>query len=201
MKKYPPKQGYDKLAKKYKNFHKALEKWHGLDFVDLLDLSWYEKELKVLDVWSWNCRLYPILMKVLGKIDYVACDISSSMLKQCSVLAKKVECDLNDQLPFENETFDLVMAFFVLLHVQNLDMLVREVHRILKPGGRFLVFHHIEKKPLEHKVGGEKFIIENMGWRYQHVKSFLINAGFDVQSKRVEENGTKVGEYILAIKY
>ena len=133
-------------------------------------------------------------------VDYVACDISGLMLAKCPAGVKTYQCDLNQPLPFGDSEFDMVLAFFVLLHVENLDLLAREIYRVLKPGGKVLIFHHIEKRPMEHKVGNEKFVIQNFGWSYQHIKSALIGAGFEVQSKAVMEGDVKVGEYIVGIK-
>jgi SAM-dependent methyltransferase len=47
--------------------------------------------------------------------------------------------NLNEPLPVEDESFDVVHAEQVLEHVERLIELVYEVHRILKPGGIFLV--------------------------------------------------------------
>ncbi|HHT9138680.1 MAG TPA: class I SAM-dependent methyltransferase [Candidatus Wunengus sp. YC60] len=46
--------------------------------------------------------------------------------------------DLNNPLPFEDEEFDAVFANQLLEHVENMVVLVYEIHRILKPGGIFL---------------------------------------------------------------
>jgi SAM-dependent methyltransferase len=42
-------------------------------------------------------------------------------------------------LPFENESFDLVCAFDVLEHIENHDQAVKEMQRVLKPGGHLYV--------------------------------------------------------------
>jgi SAM-dependent methyltransferase len=47
---------------------------------------------------------------------------------------------LADDLPFRNESFDLVSANMVMEHVRNPARVLSEVHRVLKPGGMF-VFH------------------------------------------------------------
>jgi SAM-dependent methyltransferase len=47
-----------------------------------------------------------------------------------------VQGDANDPLPFEDASFDAVMLKDVLEHLQNPVSAVREVHRVLRPGGR-----------------------------------------------------------------
>lgn len=40
-------------------------------------------------------------------------------------------------IPYENETFDIVIANMMLYHVPNIDQALSEVHRVLKKGGCF----------------------------------------------------------------
>jgi ubiquinone/menaquinone biosynthesis C-methylase UbiE len=51
----------------------------------------------------------------------------------------KVAADI-EQLPFPNESFSLVTANMVVEHVANPEKVLREVWRVLAPGGQFL-FH------------------------------------------------------------
>jgi SAM-dependent methyltransferase len=48
------------------------------------------------------------------------------------------ECDLNQPLPFANDSFDAVMSLDVILHLRDRDRIFREVARVLVDGGRFL---------------------------------------------------------------
>ena len=43
------------------------------------------------------------------------------------------------ELPFPDASFDLVLSFDVFEHIRNSDAHLREVSRVLRPGGRYLV--------------------------------------------------------------
>ena len=43
-----------------------------------------------------------------------------------------------EQLPYDDDTFDLVMGHAVLHHIPDLDTAFAEILRVLKPGGRFV---------------------------------------------------------------
>lgn len=42
-------------------------------------------------------------------------------------------------LPFDDATFDCVISFQVIEHIEKDKEFVREIHRVLRPGGRFVV--------------------------------------------------------------
>lgn len=43
-----------------------------------------------------------------------------------------------EKLPFENNKFDLAVSLWVLEHLKHPENMLKEVHRVLKPGGFFL---------------------------------------------------------------
>ena len=54
----------------------------------------------------------------------------------------------NNQLPFENNSFDLAWADYVMEHVEDPASFLKEVHRVLKPGASFFfrtpnIFHYV----------------------------------------------------------
>ena len=48
-----------------------------------------------------------------------------------------------EALPFADGEFDTVVSTLVLCTVPDLDAALREVHRVLKPGGRLLFIEHV----------------------------------------------------------
>lgn len=54
--------------------------------------------------------------------------------------------DVEEKLPFEDNSFDIVLAFHLFEHVYKYQVSVSEVYRILKPQGKFIV-----SMPFMHK--------------------------------------------------
>lgn len=58
-------------------------------------------------------------------------------------LKSKLECADAEQLPFEDNSFDLVYSWGVLHHSPNTPTAINEVFRVLRPGGiaRVMIYH------------------------------------------------------------
>lgn len=87
----------------------------------------------------------------IGSKHLYGVDIEGERLKQA--LKRGINCiqmDLNNLLPFKNGTFDVVYSSCVIEHLLNLDLFVKEVHRILKPGGYSVV--HTENLSGWHNI-------------------------------------------------
>ena len=52
-----------------------------------------------------------------------------------------------EALPFPDESVETVLSTLVLCSVGGLDLALREIHRILKPGGRFIFLEHVGAPP------------------------------------------------------
>jgi SAM-dependent methyltransferase len=65
----------------------------------------------------------------------IGIDSSPRMVELARELHQAVVADAA-ALPFEDDAFDLVVAYMSLLNMDNLDGAVREVARVLEPGGR-----------------------------------------------------------------
>jgi ubiquinone/menaquinone biosynthesis C-methylase UbiE len=48
-----------------------------------------------------------------------------------------------EELPFEDDSFDAAVSTLVLCTVSDQDRALRELHRVLRPGGRLLFIEHV----------------------------------------------------------
>ena len=78
----------------------------------------------------------------LGAIERLtATDISPGMLKRLSATAEALGLEVEtvvteaEELPFEDESFDLVFGHAVLHHIPDLERAFAEFRRVLRPGG------------------------------------------------------------------
>jgi ubiquinone/menaquinone biosynthesis C-methylase UbiE len=74
-----------------------------------------------------------------------ACDISAGMLAACAESARTVGCDISvqtadvERLPHDDGTFDLVIGHAILHHLPHPETALKEIHRVLAPGGQLLL--------------------------------------------------------------
>ena len=121
-----------------------------------IDQSWRRKTLreiratgalKLLDVATGTADLALALAKGIPGSKVVGVDISSGMLEvgRSKVRAKdlegRVRLDLGDgeQLPYEESSFDAVTVAFGVRNFENLEQGLRDMRRVLEPGGTLAV--------------------------------------------------------------
>jgi SAM-dependent methyltransferase len=56
--------------------------------------------------------------------------------------AKALRADLGEPLPFEDGSFDAVLCSLVLHYLRDWEPALRELHRVLVPGGRLVISTH-----------------------------------------------------------
>jgi len=75
-----------------------------------------------------------------GRCVTAGCDQSQHAVERArrSGMYGRVDvCDASERLPYRDDSFDLVFDNSALEHIQNLDAALREVSRVLQPGGMF----------------------------------------------------------------
>lgn len=83
------------------------------------------------------CKTRRNLRLLKGKVaEVVGADVDEAVMQNRTV-DRKVVFRIGQPLPFEDAAFDIVIADFVLEHVENPEEFASEIMRILRPGGCF----------------------------------------------------------------
>jgi ubiquinone/menaquinone biosynthesis C-methylase UbiE len=113
-----------------------IDKW-------MLEVLPLEKGMKILDV---GCgagkQCFSYLAHLSGKADIIGGDVSEELLAKAEEENKKLgervsfqELNFNKAFPFPDNTFDLVSCSFAIYYAEDIPFTIREMHRVLKPGG------------------------------------------------------------------
>ena len=162
--------------------HSPVARW-GLSFLELTP------DAKVLDCGCGGGANMKRLLKkcpqgIVKGIDYSPVSVEKSK-KVNEVAVTKRRCDVLcasvAELPFESEQFDAVTAFETVYFWPDLPQCFREVYRVLKPGGTFLICNEssgdTDKDERWTKLIGGMTIYKDA-----ELKAYLEQSGFhDVQ--------------------
>jgi SAM-dependent methyltransferase len=90
--------------------------------------------LRVLDL---GCRYGALTRAYSGGNEVVGVDVDRDALAQAaaSLGIATVWADVEEQLPFDGESFDVVVAGELIEHLREPERLVGEARRVLRPGG------------------------------------------------------------------
>jgi SAM-dependent methyltransferase len=128
-------QGWRESSNPYRQFKSGHDRELTVQALDLRD---GERVLEVGCGYGWITQA---LLNV-AKIRWVGVDRSESMLRQfCSVAPSEIcRVSLADaaRLPFLASSFDKVLCTGVLMHVRDEFAVLREMARVLRPGGRLV---------------------------------------------------------------
>lgn len=163
-----------------------------LNYLKAFSEARFQKKSCCLRILDWGCGKghCTYLLRHLG-FKVVSCDIArgsddSAFGQETPIIAaENIEViPLNDtvRLPFESESFDIVLSMGVLEHVENDLQSLREINRILKTGGLFFCFF------LPFVGSWTQYIMRSRGDNYHDrlytkskVNSVLKESGFELQ--------------------
>ena len=161
------KAGYDLVADYY---HKKEKYWDSFEKGEVMPLLGDVKNMKILDVGAGTGRLALRLANFGAEVTVL--DISEEMLKKIKDSRLKIVIGDAENLSFDDECFDIVIATFLIVHIKDLDRFFSEVYRVLKPGGIFLVTNINQRKPPEVKTEKGMVVIES----FYHRPEVKINS-------------------------
>jgi demethylmenaquinone methyltransferase/2-methoxy-6-polyprenyl-1,4-benzoquinol methylase len=122
-----------------------------------ISVSGVREGQRVLDVAGGSADLSRLFLKKVGsRGQVVLTDINNAMLRvgrdrllDEGITTPVAQCDA-EHLPFPDNYFDCVSIAFGLRNVTHKDVALREMQRVLKPGGRLIVLEFSKvAKPLE----------------------------------------------------
>ncbi len=105
-------------------------------------------------------------------------DVSDDALEFCKLKGLKAHKGLAESLPFAENSFDVVTALDVVEHLDDDVAGLKEMHRVLKPGGKTLIF-----VPAFMWLWGVQDDVSNHRIRYtkQQIVERLQKAGFAIE--------------------
>lgn len=117
------------------------------------------KNLKMLDLGAGSCATSLTISKHASVTEIVATDVSATRMEIMSKETAQIvggdlsklsfhEIDFNEDLPFPDDAFDLVVMDAALHHSRNIWHTLSEIGRVLKPGGHFVAQREAYVAPL-----------------------------------------------------
>ena len=133
---------FDRVARRYDKMNDiislgATTRWR----IKALRLLNIPSDAGLLDVGTGSGMLPAYLAKKRPDVECTGIDISQTMLdiaRERVPGAKMLRTDVTD-MPFEDCSFDIVTSCFVYRNLSNRDKAVREMYRVLKPGGNMML--------------------------------------------------------------
>jgi ubiquinone/menaquinone biosynthesis C-methylase UbiE len=132
-----------------------------------------------------NLRHYPDEVRLTG------IELSPGMLalahREATTVGRQIDLREGDAqaLPFPNESFDTVTCTLSLCTIPDDRAAIREAHRVLRPGGRFILLEHV-RSPIG-PVRAAQRLLEPLFLRFAHdyltrdPVDHLEQAGFEIE--------------------
>lgn len=124
---------------RYKNYNSFDEdKYYLFKIVSIMKKNKIKKG-KLLDIGCADGS-YINYLKNKFEFDVYGIDVSADAIKKSQKKGLKTKrVNVENGIPFENNSFDIVTCSEVIEHVYDTDFLIQEISRILKPNGTLII--------------------------------------------------------------
>jgi ubiquinone/menaquinone biosynthesis C-methylase UbiE len=191
--------GYNLLVDYYASKEKY---WDSFEKGRVLPLLGEVKDKKILDVGAGNGRLALRLAKLGAEV--TALDVSEKMIERLKDLKiKRLTTVIGDceDLLFAEESFDMVIATFLIVHLKDLKKFFDEAYRVLKPNGLFLITNINQRQAPVIKTKKGSIEIESYYHRPEKVIEELEMLAFKIEKNNfIYENDIWVNQVVLCSK-
>tara|TARA_B110000483_G_scaffold122451_1_gene147596 strand:+ start:203 stop:937 length:735 start_codon:yes stop_codon:yes gene_type:complete len=109
---------------------------------------------KILD-YGCGPGTFSVKLSNMTKGNVYGVDISKNFIDECERLKKKLDIKNfiprfieNEALPFEDNTFDIILLFDVIHHLDDIDKNLIEIKRVLKKSGKIIIYEPNKLNPL-----------------------------------------------------
>lgn len=127
-----PQSYYDRFSAEYDRFRHG--GYHSM--IDELQVDLLLPHAEHASVLEVGCGTGLLMGRLKDRCGFLmGLDLSKGMLNHTSRQGHTVVQGTADELPFKDETFDLVYTFKVLAHVPQVKKALGEMARVLRPGG------------------------------------------------------------------
>lgn len=144
----------------------------------------------ILDVGTADGLMLSRIKKEFPSAECIGLEYSEELMKACKDKNIKIIQGDAQNLPFENNSFDIAIATALIEHVDDPIKMLAETHRVLKPGGIFIattpvpffdkiaeLIGHIEKELHQEKFTIKKLkkYFETANFQVLQTKKFMIS--------------------------
>ncbi len=135
-----------------------------------------------------NVALYPSAVRAVNAVEpsFVARKMSAPRVKRSGIPVDFVGID-GENLSLANDSVDAALSTFTLCTIPNAVQALREIHRVLRPGGEFHFLEHgLSPNPStarwQHRLNGIERRVAGGCHLDRRIDQLVTAAGFDMQA-------------------
>ncbi len=153
----------------------------------------------ILDIGAGDGRTYEYFKHRPCK-SYTAFDLSPAMLAQFKASnVIKIEWDMNERRPLLDSSYDVLLSFFTLEYVTDLQDFFAEAYRVMRQDGIFVFSYFHQRREFIFGHADTQYKIEQSVHSYDHIREALEYNFFTVEEIALRD-GAKIVGYVYGCR-